>query len=79
MSAANFPTIVLRKKAYAPEALVEAGVPASLVRTLVADGPRAIPERPFLSLHGRKREKAPTTYYVWGPDAAALLNAKLVR
>lgn len=52
---------------WAPEALVAAGLPAETVRRCLADGPRAVPERPRLSTTGRKRGPA-TTRYVWGPD-----------
>ncbi|MGE0363039.1 MAG: hypothetical protein AB7R67_20160 [Vicinamibacterales bacterium] len=62
-----------RPVAWAPEAIVEAGVPAAQVRTLLADGPRAVPERPRLSVDGRRRGE-PTTRYVWGPDLRVLLS-----
>lgn len=64
---------MFRKDAYTLDAVVEAGIPASVARTLLADGPHAVPERPRLSLHGRRR--APLTQaYVWGPDANTLLT-----
>lgn len=66
-------TLTLRDDAYAPGALVDAGVPPLLVRTLLASGPRAVPERPRLSCTGRRRADF-TTQYVWGPDARVLLS-----
>jgi hypothetical protein len=66
-------TLRLRDDAYTPGALIEAGVPAALVRTLIADGPRAVPERARESVTGRRRSE-PTTHYVWGPDARRLLS-----
>lgn len=63
----------LRDDAYTPNALVDAGVPADLVRALIADGPRAVPERARESMTGRKRSQ-PTVHYVWGPDARRLLS-----
>src|SRR5688500_1941494 len=64
--------MTLRKDAYTLEALIEAGVPAQVARTLLADGARAIPMRPRVALTGRRRAPL-TTAYVWGPDAAVLL------
>lgn len=61
-----------RTDAYSIGAVVEGGVPYAVARRLVADGPRAVPERPRLSIHGRKRGE-PTREYVWGPDANTLL------
>ena len=62
----------LKKQAYTVGALVAAGVPATVAQTLVvAEG--ATIERPLLSLTGRKRGQ-PTSFYVWGPDAAWLLT-----
>lgn len=63
----------LKRDAYTASALVEAGLDPALVARLLVDGPRAVPERPRLSLTGRKRG-APTTTYVWGPDADVLLK-----
>lgn len=63
----------LRNDAYTPEALMDAGIPPAVVKTLIADGPRAVPERPLLAVGGRKRDKLATTRYVWGPDAMVLL------
>ena len=63
----------LRADAYTADALIEAGGPSAAARTLLADGPRAVLERPRLSLTGRRRGP-PTTVYVWGPDAARLLS-----
>lgn len=65
--------LLLRDDAYTPGALIDAGVPADLVRTLIADGPRAVPERAREAMTGRKRSQ-PTTNYVWGPDARRLLS-----
>lgn len=59
--------------AYTLEAVVEAGIPAAVARKLLADGPRAVEMRPRLRLAGRGRGPA-TKSYVWGPDAAALLQ-----
>lgn len=58
--------------AYTPDALLDAGLPAPLVKRLLADGPRAVPERARVSVTGRGRTTEPTRHYVWGPDAAAL-------
>lgn len=63
----------LAKDAYTPEALMDAGVDPMVVRTLLADGPNAVPERPRLAVNGRKRAKEATSKYVWGPDAMTLL------
>lgn len=63
----------LGNDAYTPEALMDAGLDYKVVKTLLADGPRAVPERPRTTLTGRGREKEPTTRYVWGPDARVLL------
>lgn len=63
----------LKADAYAPEALIDAGIPPRIVRCLMADGPKAVPERPRLSLSGRKRGHL-TTAHVWGPDALVLLS-----
>lgn len=65
-------TLKLAADAYTPEALMDAGVDPMVVRTLLADGPRAVPERPLLSVKGRKRGLE-TMKYCWGPDAMALL------
>lgn len=64
----------LRSEAYTPEALMDAGIDPHVVATLIADGPRAVPARPLLSLRGKRRAKEPTTRYCWGPDAAVLLR-----
>jgi hypothetical protein len=65
-----------RPIAWAPEALVDAGVvPADRVRFLIADGPRAVPERPRLSATGRKRGES-TRHYIWGPDLRFLLGQR---
>ena len=63
----------LRNDAYTPDALEEAGVPGDVVRTLLADGPNAVPEKPLLSLTSRRRGEL-TTRYIWGPDAEVLLQ-----
>lgn len=60
-----------RNDAYTVEAVIEAGVPPTVARTLVAD--TTIEERPRLSVTGRKRGE-PTTHYVWGNDANVLLS-----
>ncbi len=72
-------TRTLRQAAYTVEALLDAGVPPTVVRTLVADGPRATPERALVSVEGCRRTKEPVTTYVWGPDAMALLHQEPVR
>lgn len=63
----------LADTAYTPDALIDAGLPAALVKRLLADGPRAVPERARVSVTGRARTTEPTTHYVWGPDAMTLL------
>lgn len=64
----------LADTAYTPDALVDAGLPAALVKRLMADGPRAVPERARVAVTGRKRTVEPTRHYVWGPDARTLLD-----
>ena len=66
--------IRLRATAYTLDALIDAGVDPEVARTLMADGPHAVPERPLLRVGGRRRESEPTTRYVWGPDAMTLLG-----
>ena len=63
----------LKNDAYTIGALVDAGVPGAVARTLLADGPNAVPEKPLLSLTSRRRGEL-TTSYVWGPDAEVLLQ-----
>lgn len=63
----------LKKDAYTLDAIMELGVPSDVARMLLAD--TSIPERPRLSLSGRKRAQ-PTTEYVWGPDAVQLLSGR---
>lgn len=58
---------IFSAEAWTIEACVEAGIPESVARRALADGPRATPQRARVSLHGRTRT-APTTRYVWGPD-----------
>lgn len=65
-------SLLLRNEAYTPNALIDAGLAADVVRTLIVDGPRAVPERARESLTGRKRTQ-PTVHHVWGCDARALL------
>ena len=65
-----------RPIAWAPEALIEAGMDPGLVRRCLADGPHAVPERARLSTTGRKRTPEPTTRYVWGPDLRFLMGGK---
>ena len=67
----------VRKEAWDPDALVEAGFDPQLVRTWLVSGPNAVPERARLSLHGRKRTIDPTTRYVWGPDLEFLAAGKV--
>lgn len=62
---------MFKKDAYTLDAVIAAGIPAPIARTLLADGPRAVPERPRESTHGRRRAPL-TTVYVWGPDANTL-------
>lgn len=64
---------MFKKDAYSLDAVLESGIPRATAVKLLADGPRAVPERPRLSMHGRKRGE-PTTHYVWGPDANTLLK-----
>lgn len=66
-------TFTFKRDAYTVEAVIEAGVPATIARTLLATGPRAVPECPRLTAKGRQRAKRPTTFYIWGPDAESLL------
>lgn len=61
--------------AWAPEVLEEAGVLPEQIVTLFADGKRAVPERPRLSLVGRKRGDL-TKRYVWGPDLLFLCEVR---
>lgn len=67
--------LFMRPVAWAPEALIEAGIESRAVRTWIADGPRAVPERARLSLRTRKRTE-PTRTYVWGPDLRFLAGEK---
>jgi hypothetical protein len=53
--------------AWSPSVLIEAGIPGEVVRTWIADGPRAVPMRARLSLEGRKRTEL-TTNYIWSAD-----------
>lgn len=69
----------LADAAYTPDALIDAGLPAALVKRLMADGPRAVPERARVSVAGRKRTVEPTRHYVWGPDARTLLASPAQR
>jgi hypothetical protein len=62
----------LGRYAYTLTAVVQAGVPPSIAKKLLADGPRCTPERPRISATGRARGLE-TTFYVWGPDANTLL------
>ena len=64
----------LRDAAYTLDALIDVGVPTNVARTLLADGPRAVPERAYISVSGRRRTKEPERFYVWGPDAMTLLG-----
>lgn len=72
-------TLTFRRAAYCPQALVDAGIPSHVVRTLLADGPRAVPERAYVGLHGRRRTPEPTREYVWGPDVEVLLQDRKER
>ncbi len=65
-------TLRLRAAAYTLDAIIDAGVDPEIARTLLADGPQAVPERPLMRVGGRKRDEL-TTHYVWGPDAMVLL------
>ena len=64
-------TVAGRKDAFTPDALVEAGVPGTLVRVLLVrdDAP---PMRARVGL--RRRTRVETHTYVWGPDVAGLLK-----
>ena len=66
--------IKLKSAAYTLEAIIGAGIHPDIARTLLADGPKAVPERAIVSGGGRKRTNEPTTLYVWGPDAMTLLE-----
>lgn len=65
--------VTFGKKPYTLDAAIEAGIAPAVARTLLVDPKRAPAERPFASLTGRRREKEPTTFYIWGPDANAIL------
>lgn len=67
------------RDAYTPDALVQAGVPPELVRTLLVDPKRASPEHARLSVTGRKRTTTPTLEYGWGPDVNYLLGLEKPR
>jgi hypothetical protein len=67
----------LKKDAYTPEALVAAGYEPQSVKTWIADGARAVPQRARLSVTGRKRTLQPTTHYVWGPDVMGFLGSSI--
>ena len=69
------PPLRLKADAYAPEALVEAGVDPEVVMHLLADDAGGVLERPRLSLTTRKRGHL-TSRYVWGPDALILLSER---
>lgn len=71
----NWMNMRLGKKAYTLGALTDAGMPADVARTMLADGRNAVPERALLSTEPgtRKRTPQPTRDYVWGPDAMTLL------
>jgi hypothetical protein len=64
--------IKLRKDAYSLAALIDAGVPVAVARKLLVAQPSR-PERPRVSVTGRKRDPE-TTEYIWGPDASVLLQ-----
>jgi len=60
-----------RKDAFTQDALIERGVPPSLVWMLMAcDG--AAPVRARVSL--TRRTRVETTHYIWGPDVAGHLR-----
>lgn len=63
---------MFKSDAYTLNAVVEAGIPVTVAKLLLADGPRAVPARPRLSVTKRGRGDL-TTHYVWGPDANTLL------
>ena len=69
----------LADTAYTPDALIDAGLPPALVQRLLADGPRAVPERARVSVTGRKRTPEPIRHYAWGPDVRTLLAERAQR
>lgn len=68
--------VALKRDAYTLDAVIEAGIPPAVARTLVADGPNAVPERARTSIEGRGRTKDPIRDYVWGPDAMVILAGR---
>lgn len=66
----------LGKKAYTVGALVGAGVPSDVARTMRVDEKhgRAQPERAIEIVGCRTRTREPIVDYVWGPDAMWLLR-----
>lgn len=66
--------VLSQRVAWDPEALVAYGIPAEVVRTMVADGTRAVPESPRKAVGERRHRGERTTRYVWGPDIPFLLG-----
>jgi hypothetical protein len=75
MLAADTVRTLAGKHAWDPTVLIDLGIPAETVMTMIADGPRAVPERPRLNLDGRRRGDR-TTCYVWGPDIPVFLGTR---
>lgn len=61
--------------AFTVDAVIAAGIPATVARRAIVDGSRATPQRARLSLDGRKRTE-PTTQYVWGPDLKFIVGGR---
>lgn len=64
---------IYRPDAYTVDCVIAAGIPASVARQAIVDGPRATPQRARVNLAGRTRTE-PTTQYVWGPDLSFLMG-----
>lgn len=66
----------LGKKAYTVGALICAGVPPDVAKTMRVDDRigRANPERAIEVVGSRTRTREPIVDYVWGPDAMWLLQ-----
>ncbi len=59
--------------AFTVACVVAAGIPDSVARRAVVDGPRATPQRARIAL-GKRTRTEPTTTYVWGPDLRFLVG-----
>jgi len=68
---------IFRADAFTPEAVIAAGIPASVAHAAIVDGPRATPQRALISAEpGKSKRTEPTRRYVWGPDLAFLAGVK---